>query len=1363
MRRHTLTAFLVALLLSWLAPRSAQPIAAADTPGWKPNAPLSRRDHAMGASDTVSFLFGGYAAVGTQRLLGDLWSWDSGAWRLLAQNGPAPRRRAALAYDTQRAELILFGGWDSQSELSDTWIWSNGAWSRRIPAQSPPARQAHTMAYDAQHGQVLLFGGSNGTPLSDTWAWDGTTWVQLQPAQSPPARQAHTMAYDAKHGQLLLFGGESGGTLLSDTWRWDGSAWAQLSSGPAPTARMASSAAYDAASQRILLFGGSGLISLLNDTWAWDGITWAHLSDLVAPSQRTQAAIADDASSGQVLLFGGSGGGNALDDTWRWAPESGWHQILPATSPPPRFGHAMAYDPLRNQVLLFGGYNGTSRNDTWTWDGTTWTLLSPPTSPPRRWGHTLTYDVGRGRIVLFGGAIDTGGFYSDTWEWDGTTWLKRTPTVSPPARRHHAATYDTARGRMVIFGGYHLVSGQAPTYYADTWEWDGTTWRQVAESGPAGRMGHSLIYAETEARTLLIGGTTANSIEDSIWAWDGVAWRTTQDSPVPTPRTFHAAVYQSATCRTIVVGGSEERARADTWQRIETPCFSAPTARIDSLAPNPANRSIDHVLLIGSGTVDPGSGRTISAYRWLLNGVSSIGQSPQVELRASDLAVGSYSISLAVRDSAGLWSTPVQRILTIIDDPHIFVEPGEITAVLISGEQTERSVTLSNTGSSPLSVDLGVEATTTRQVSTVAEASSTLTLPRLQRPTERLDPKLTEFAQQLAGAQETYLVYMGEIADLQSADQISDWRERGRFVVQRLQAVAAASQNEVLPFLESQRQAGAVSAYWPLYSLNAIIVRGDAETLRSLLGRPQVVGITISETYALPGNIAGSVESSTPRTASGTAWNISRIGADRVWEEIGTRGEGVVVGSIDTGANYNHPLLRLGYRGLQADGSYDHTYSWYDPTGTYPDAPGDNNGHGTHTIGTMVGAGGIGVAPGARWIAAKGCAARTCRDTDLLRAMEWMLAPYPAEAGPTSANSDMRPQVVSNSWGSMGGTPLFQQMVSVWRAAGMFPAFAAGNCGPEAISGCTIKGEASLSSPADYAESFATGATDKQDHLTGFSSRGPSRLTPATKPDLTAPGAEIESAWPNGATLLLSGTSMASPHTAGAAALLLAVHPGLAIEQVESLLRASAHDLGTSGPDPQFGYGLLDVYAAAQAAQSGLGWVRLSQKSALIQPGASTAPIIRFDGRGVLAGEYFTNLVIRSDDPAHAEIRLPLHLSVQAARRQHRVLISHVIATGMIIRWSAPDGRIARLEYAINEAGPWQARSGAAGSTPGETIIALRGLAPQTSYLLRLIAADGTIEDNNGTYYRVTTSSPLSFAANEPNGSFRVHLPLIVR
>jgi subtilisin family serine protease len=404
-----------------------------------------------------------------------------------------------------------------------------------------------------------------------------------------------------------------------------------------------------------------------------------------------------------------------------------------------------------------------------------------------------------------------------------------------------------------------------------------------------------------------------------------------------------------------------------------------------------------------------------------------------------------------------------------------------------------------------------------------------------------------------------FFVAFAERTPLGAASRIQDWAARGRFVVDSLQTTANRSQNGVRGYLQGHK-----IDYTPFWVENKIYVpKGTLELARELAQRPEVAAILPEVIYSIP----------TPQ-ASGTGvqsvgWNISQIGADQVWSTYSNKGAGIVVATIDSGVQYNHPALVNQYRGNLGGGSFNHTGNWYDPTHTCGSAPCDNVWHGTHTMGTMVGDDGagnqIGVAPGAKWIACKGCSTTSCSSSALTSCAQWILAP--------AGNSNLRPNIVNNSWGGGGGDSWYQSFVQNWVAAGVFPAFSIGNSGPN----CSTAG-----SPGDYSASFASGATDSLDNIAGFSSRGPSAFG-GVKPDVSAPGVNIYSSVPTNAYGYASGTSMASPHTAGTVALLWATRPSYngnipatqSLVENNTLIRTTTETCGglPAGASPNNTYG----------------------------------------------------------------------------------------------------------------------------------------------------------------------------------------------
>ena len=317
-------------------------------------------------------------------------------------------------------------------------------------------------------------------------------------------------------------------------------------------------------------------------------------------------------------------------------------------------------------------------------------------------------------------------------------------------------------------------------------------------------------------------------------------------------------------------------------------------------------------------------------------------------------------------------------------------------------------------------------------------------------------------------------------------------------------------------------------------------------------------------------------------------WGIANINADDVWSQFGITGEGITVASIDSGVDYQHPALVGHYRGNNGDGTFNHNYSWFNAAGTCPTAPCDTavSGHGTHTMGTMIGDDGaanqIGVAPGANWIAASGCCPS---DAALIASGQWMLAPTNLQG----QNPDVtkRPHIVNNSWGTIvpSNDPFMEDVSQAWAAAGIWGNWSNGNNGPS----CATSG-----SPGSRTINYSTGAYDVNNAIAGFSSRGAGQAG-EIKPNIAAPGVNVRSSLPGAAYGSLNGTSMASPHVAGAVALLWSAAPSLLgnIDATRALLDDTVVDTansqcgGNADDNNVFGEGRLDALALVQAAPTG--------------------------------------------------------------------------------------------------------------------------------------------------------------------------------
>ncbi|MFB4299269.1 S8 family serine peptidase [Actinomadura sp. NTSP31] len=427
-------------------------------------------------------------------------------------------------------------------------------------------------------------------------------------------------------------------------------------------------------------------------------------------------------------------------------------------------------------------------------------------------------------------------------------------------------------------------------------------------------------------------------------------------------------------------------------------------------------------------------------------------------------------------------------------------------------------------------------------------------------------------------------VRMTARADLSGAAKIKDRAARGRTVVDDLKAEAGRSQGPVQKVLKAAGLPG--RAYW---AANTIYVPGLPEPVaRKIAAMPGVAEIRQSRTFQLPKPVPGA---RTRTAVDELPWGLTDVKADQAWRQTGRRGEGVVVANVDSGVQYDHPALVRQYRGNNGDGTFTHDYNWFDPARICKNAaPCDNNEHGTHTMGTMAGDDGqghqVGVAPGAKWIAAKGCESSGCSDTSLLAALQWMLAPTDHEG--QHPDPAKRPDIVNNSWGSApSNDPMFEDVQLAWAAAGIMGVWANGNDGPN----CETAG-----APGSRTINYSVGAYGADHKIASFSSRGPGQ-DGQVKPNLSAPGVGVRSSVPGGGYAELDGTSMATPHVAGAVALLWSARPEYQrdLTRTRELLNVTAIDTpdGQCGGTPEnnnaYGEGRLDALALVTVGTAGLG------------------------------------------------------------------------------------------------------------------------------------------------------------------------------
>jgi subtilisin family serine protease len=454
---------------------------------------------------------------------------------------------------------------------------------------------------------------------------------------------------------------------------------------------------------------------------------------------------------------------------------------------------------------------------------------------------------------------------------------------------------------------------------------------------------------------------------------------------------------------------------------------------------------------------------------------------------------------------------------------------------------------------------------------------------------EVVQPELVELMKSTQADEKiSVIVFLREQADLSKVPDFSH-PNRAQEIVRLLKSTASASQRDFITLVNDFQRSGEVEKYIPFWIFNGFSMSATPRVIEALASHPQVMSIRSDHIELIPSAIEADLV---------VQDNLALINAPQVWVQ-GWMGQGVVVANMDTGVDLYHPDLKEKWRGG--------TNSWYDPFGEH-DFPTDLDGHGTMTMGVILGGNesgtSIGVAPEAKWIAVKifdddGSSTATA----VHLGFQWLLDPD------NDPETDDSPDVVNNSWsfGNPGCNTEFLLDIQALYAAGILPVFSAGNFGPN--DGTSV-------SPANYPESFAVGAVTNEDVILGLSSRGPSLCAEeeAIYPEITAPGYKIYTSDTYGFYTTATGTSLAAPHISGSLALLLSAFPTLNIQDQQTYLFENAVDLGEVGPDNIYGYGRVDVDQSYQAIiDSGVYPTATPMPIPNSEPLYYYFPIIKFD------------------------------------------------------------------------------------------------------------------------------------------------------
>ncbi len=519
----------------------------------------------------------------TDRYRASLWGGTVASWIDLSPAGSLE----SFALGAGGGQQVGYA-WIGDRYRAGTWTGSAATWTDLSPAGA-----IESAALAVSGGQQVGYAFVDGKTRASLWSGNSASWVDLSPTNSTSS--CAWGVYGGQQAGAAVFGG------VNHAGVWGGTAFSWVDLHPTLPTSFTSSVARSIWSDEATTYvSGFGYNSATRRT---EALLWTRPSPATCrsvwtnvtgpgPGPRFAQAMVYDAARSNLVLFGGGPGATDPDDvstdTWTF---NGTAWTLAATGgPAARDLPAMVYDAARQKVVLFGGRANsvsagtqTFLNDTWEWNGTSWTQRTTAHTPPARFRAAASFDASRGVMVVYGGSLQPAAgspvVYNDLWEYDGVDWTQRTIAGPTPGTRFGAAmTFDTVRNISVLWGG--LTDSQQ---FNDTWEYNGSAWTQRAIS-LAGLFGSQglITYDSQRHRTILTEGDLT-----SIWSWDGVSWTALTPAPGPASRAFSAFAYDSAHDTLVVQGGVvwSTGALSDT---VALPCPSAPWSIATQPAPSTA-------------------------------------------------------------------------------------------------------------------------------------------------------------------------------------------------------------------------------------------------------------------------------------------------------------------------------------------------------------------------------------------------------------------------------------------------------------------------------------------------------------------------------------------------------------------------------------------------------------------------------------------------------------------------------------------------------------------------------------------------------------------------------------------------------
>ncbi len=603
----------------------------------------------------LGVLFGGLGpfdgATSLQHDSSETWLFNGSRWmQRFPQNTPPRRAVQAMLYDTTRNRVVMFGGRQAPADrdglptyLNDTWVYKDDNWTRIESELSPSPRQFPAMAYDSARDSIVLYGGNvlaedeeSFTLIDDTWEFDGEQWISIG---TGPKVAKPIMAYDPTLNQTFLIGlNETGTTTVMYRYDVASHTWTSVTPTAFPTCVNDGHMLYRERTGKLTFFGGVCATNTPDgeEVWEWDnaGNKWTKLTLTAGFIRLAGQAVSYDPSRNEIVTFGGTvATGSVVSSGTHILRGNTWRLVLMNSRPAPRSLAPFETDAASNTIWLVSGLDETSsfyhselwgyRNgqwfegppvpaaceaalaafdtdrgvlvatctgaDTFEWNGTEWKSFPDlKTEPSLRSFSGMVYDPNLKKTVMYGGFRGTN-FRNDTWTWNGTEWLevKAKNDQKPPHRAQMAMWYDPLLKKVVLYGGVGRGSvDDRVTRYSDMWAFNGTGWTKldVAET-PGMRLKPQVAVNPVTGKALLFGGLKAELSPDDpdgkalvqfftndTWEWDGSASRWTRIESDPTTREPDvrengSLAWDPVASRLVMFGGyADGFYRSDVWE-----------------------------------------------------------------------------------------------------------------------------------------------------------------------------------------------------------------------------------------------------------------------------------------------------------------------------------------------------------------------------------------------------------------------------------------------------------------------------------------------------------------------------------------------------------------------------------------------------------------------------------------------------------------------------------------------------------------------------------------------------------------------------------------------------------------------------